>query len=136
MAVVLCTGVNRSLIMTRVMLLESAGHRVTPAMGVHEVVAACAKQRFDVAVIGQAITPAEKIRILHLVRENCPGAMILELYRTVDGGKVLRDADDWLEVPVDVPSDLPQKVEALAASNPASSTALKSPSRKNPKARP
>ena len=132
MAVVLCTGVNRSLIMTRVLILESAGHIAVPAPSVQEVIAACEKRRFDVAVIGQAVTRAEKLRIFHLVRERCPGAKILELYRPVDGGQILEQADDALEVPAAVPSDLPERVEALAA-NSARATARKSPSGKNRK---
>ena len=113
MATVLCTGVERSLIMTRVMILESAGHSVVPAAGVKEIIAACAERKFDIAVIGQVVNSAEKLRIFHLVRKNCPQAKILELY-SPHTGKVLKEANAWLEVPTEIPSNLAEHVGALA----------------------
>ena len=55
----------------------------------------------------------EKRRIVHLVRERCPSAKVLELF-TVASGKVLDDADDWLQVPTGVPPELADRVNALA----------------------
>jgi hypothetical protein len=106
--------VDASLIMTRVMILERAGHKVVPALSEPQVTDACKGRTFDVAVIGQAISPSEKIRIFHLVRMNCPHAKVLELFHPPTG-KVLRDADDWLEVPTDIPANLAERVATLAA---------------------
>lgn len=114
MATVLCTGANRTLVMTRVLILEKAGHKVVPALSEQEVVEACQAQRFDVAVIGQAVPGPEKRRILHLVRLHCPHARILELYNAATG-RVLPEAEDWLEVPATVPENLAEKVAELAA---------------------
>jgi hypothetical protein len=113
-ALVLCTGVDASLIMTRAMILERAGHKVVPALSEPQVTDACKGRTFDVAVIGQAVSPLEKIRIFNLVRMNCPRAKVLELFHPPTG-KVLRDADDWLEVPTDIPANLAERVSALAA---------------------
>src|SRR5436305_1596983 len=100
--------------MTRVMILERAGHTVVPALSEQQVREACKGRTFDVAVIGQAITAPEKVRIYYLVRESCPTAKVLELFYP-PMGKVLRDANDWLEVPTDIPANLAERVAQLAA---------------------
>lgn len=115
MAVVLCTGVDRNLIRTRVLLLEGAGHEVHSAMSESELVAACGRARFDVAVFGQAASAPQKRRFLQLLREHCPSARVLELY-SIGTTRALPDADAWLEVPAEVPQDLAARVAALAAS--------------------
>ena len=99
---------------TRKMILERAGHRVTPVLSEPELVRACANDHFDVAVVGQGVSRNEKPRIFKLVRERCPEAKVLELY-TVDTGKVLVEADDWLEVPATIPSEFAERVAALAS---------------------
>jgi hypothetical protein len=113
MATVLCTGVDPLLVQTRKLILEQAGHQVTPAVNVDRVYAACQGRAFDVAVIGQAASRTEKQRIFQLVREHCPAARVLELYVPARG-KDLPDAHGWLEVPVDVPAELVACVTALA----------------------
>jgi DNA-binding response OmpR family regulator len=113
MARVLCTGVDELLVQTRVMILAKAGHEVTPALSEEQVLEACRSHRFDVAVLGQVISPKDKLRIFDLVRAHCPAAKVLELY-TPSVGKVLPEADDWLEVPTRVPQNLAERVKALA----------------------
>lgn len=54
MARVLCTGVDPVLIGTRKLILQDAGHIVIAATDELEVVAACEKHPFAVAVIGQS----------------------------------------------------------------------------------
>jgi hypothetical protein len=112
-ALVLCTGVDEILILTRKMILESAGHKVIPTTGQIELIRACEENQFDVAVIGQVITKPEKQRILSLIREHCPDARMLELF-TPSTGSWLPDADDWLEVPRQIPSELVERVSLLA----------------------
>jgi hypothetical protein len=112
-AQVLCTGVDRALLTTRRLLLERASHTVLTATNEQELTAACEAQQVDVAVIGQAVSPAEKRRIASLVREKCPGAKILELY-SPHLGKIVEDADGWLVVPMDVPPDLAVRVTEIA----------------------
>ena len=113
MARVLCTGVDRDLVETRKLILEQAGHAVTTALGEREVVSACEHASFEVAVIGQAISSEQKSRIFSLIRQSCPTAKILELYPTYTS-KALPSADDWLQVPLDVPPELADRVTALA----------------------
>ena len=114
MALVLCTGVDPVLIRTRQLILQRAGHQVVTAMDEHAVLAACQQRPFDVVVIGQMASSKLKHRIAFLVREHCRSAKILELY-LLSTGKLLEDADAYLEVPVDVPQELAERVTALAA---------------------
>jgi len=113
MARVLSVGADKPLMATRKMILEGAGHTVVTATNVHEVEAACASVPFQVAVIGQNVIPAEKQRAFDLIRERCPTAKILCLYNTLSG-RVLPDADDWLEVPANSAGELAEHVDKLA----------------------
>ena len=113
MAAVLCTGVDKGLLKSRQLILEYAGHIVIPALGENELIAACTTHRFDVAVIGQIVSKFEKQRILQLIRKHCPNAKALELF-VPSTGKMLPEADDWLEVPARIPFDLAERVSALA----------------------
>jgi hypothetical protein len=45
---------------------------------------------------------------------SCYDAKLLELY-TISSGKILEDADSWLEVLADVPQELATRVQTLAA---------------------
>lgn len=113
MALVLCTGADPALMKTRQLLLEGAGHRVVTAADQPALIAACQQHAFDVAVIGQTASSTVKRRVLLLIREHCPSTRILELYQ-FSIGRILEDADAWLEVPTHVPKELAQQVRALA----------------------
>lgn len=114
MALVLCTGVDPSVVHTRQLILERAGHVVVSALDETSLIAACEQNRFEVAVVGQTVSAKIKLRIADLVRANCPDARLLELYN-LSTGKILEDADAWLEVLADVPQELATQVESLAA---------------------
>jgi hypothetical protein len=114
MAAVLCTGVDEGLLKSRKLILERAGHLVIPALGEKQLIAACTTYLFDIAVIGQTVSKLEKQRILGLIRHHCPKTRVLELFSPATG-KQLSDADDWLEVPAQVPSDLAERVSMLAS---------------------
>jgi hypothetical protein len=117
MALVLYTGVDPVLMRTRQLILERAGHTVIGVVDEHGASSAlekaCATHSFDVAVIGQTITPQIKHRLLQIIRKNCPSAKILELHREYEG-QVLKDADAALAVPIDVPQTLADVVSSLA----------------------
>lgn len=113
MALVLCTGIDFALTETRKLILENAGHTVKTAMENKEIVAACRENAFDVAVIGQIEACNIKCKVFELIRHNCSSARILELF-TVAEGRVLSEADSWLEVPASPPSALTDKVFELA----------------------
>ena len=64
MALVLCAGIDPVLVKTRQLILERAGHTVIPALDEKAMLAACEEHVFDVAVIGQRVSPKIKRRIL------------------------------------------------------------------------
>lgn len=113
MARVLCTGIDSLLQETRKMVLEHDGHTVAIAMTEEEIRAACLRSFFDVAIIGQVTLPGMKHSTFHTIREYSPGTRILELH-DVNRQPELKGADDWLEVPSDVPEDLLMHVARLA----------------------
>ena len=110
---VLCTGWDQGLLATRTLILQSAGHEVHQARTQSEVLSACEQYQFDVVVIGQTLSTKMKQVIFDLVKERCPGVKILELYQP-HLGRMVADADAWLEVPADVPKDLAERVSQLA----------------------
>jgi hypothetical protein len=116
MALVLCTGVDRNLVFTRKLLLERAGHSVVTALSEQEIAAACSENHFDVAVIGQAVSNEHKKRIFHTIRRHSADVKVLELYPPYLG-RILPEADDWLQVPLDVPPELGERVSSLASRN-------------------
>ncbi len=113
MALVLCTGTDDGLMQTRKLILERAGHQVVPATDLKTVERACEQTDFDVVVLGQTVSSWEKRRITELARQRCRDAKILELHRPGYASKHVLDADDWLEVPAEIPDDLAKRVAAL-----------------------
>jgi CheY-like chemotaxis protein len=113
MAVVLCIGWDQGLLDTRSLILKSAGHQVHQARTQKEVASLCEQHQFDVAVVGQPISSRMKQIAAALIRERCPRVKILELYHPHEG-KSMSDADAWLPVPTDVPSDFAERVNELA----------------------
>jgi hypothetical protein len=115
MALVLCTGSDEALMQTRKLILEKAGHKVILAKGLPAIEQACAENEFNVVILGQTMVAPEKRRIADLVRRASRSAKILELHKPLTS-KAVPDADDWLEVPAEVPQDLATRVTVLAAS--------------------
>jgi CheY-like chemotaxis protein len=113
MALVLCTGKNPVLIQTRKLILERAGHSVVCCNDEQQLVAACEKHAFDVAVIGQTVSRKDKRHMALLIRQSCPSIKILELYVPYEG-KMVEDADSWMEAPLEAPDDLAVRVTELA----------------------
>ena len=68
MALVLCTGVDPSVVRTRHLILERAGHKVVSAMDEASLSVACQQNQFDVAVVGQTVSTKTKHRIARLIR--------------------------------------------------------------------
>ena len=116
MALVLCTGADPTLMKTRKLILERAGHRVVSARDAQEVTAACNCNRVEVAVIGQSSPPEMKRLVASLVHQYCPSAKILELLPPYQS-RTLEDADSWLEVPTSIPKELADEVSRLAKAN-------------------
>ena len=121
MALVLCTGIDAALLQTRKLILERAGHTVISVTDERELAAACQKHVFDLAVIGEAVSPRMKRAVASSIRAQCPSARILELYQRHQG-KILEDADSWMEVPAEVPTELAEHVNELVAKKPKRAT--------------
>ncbi|MGZ4821684.1 MAG: hypothetical protein ACXVZM_08775, partial [Terriglobales bacterium] len=100
----------------RKLILERAGHRVITVSSGDQAREACRKNSFDVVIVGQTGSDSLKQQIRAAVRQNCPSAKVLELY-TFATGRAVADADDWLEVPTDVPPQLAERVTELANRN-------------------
>lgn len=80
MANVLCIGKDDAVMQIRRLILERAGHSITQASDLRRVIAACQSNQFHVALLGQLLGGPEKMRVTDVVRKNCPGTKILELY--------------------------------------------------------
>ena len=80
MANVLCIGINDEAMSARALLLRNAGHVLSQAKDLRQVIAACSGIEFDVVVIGHSLPAMEKLRVGDIVRRHCPRTKILELY--------------------------------------------------------
>lgn len=72
MAVVLCTGVEAVLLITRKLMLEKAGYIVVVAVTKLAIIEACQQHAFHVAVVGQEDTPEKKNSVFSLIRRWLP----------------------------------------------------------------
>ncbi len=113
MALVLCTGIDPELLASRKLILESDGHTVVSTMDQRELEKACAEQNFDIAIIGEAMSPKVKRWACQLIRENCPSARVLELHPFY-ADKSLTDVDAWLGMPREHPEEFKEVVNSLA----------------------
>lgn len=114
MSIVLNTGIYPPLMETRRLVLENAGHNVVTAAEDQELIEACHKYCFEVAVIGQSASPRHKQHLFSIIRRECASAKILELV-TPDTGKTLGAADSWLDIPGSAPDALARRVSELAS---------------------
>jgi DNA-binding NtrC family response regulator len=114
MALVLCTGSDPLLMKTRQLILEQAGHTVLSASNGQEIEHACLQNKFAVAVIGQSTPTLLKHQNLTLIRKLCPMVRVLELYPSYVG-RVLDEADGWLEMPPESPQEFIDLVNLLAS---------------------
>src|SRR5690349_16948545 len=78
MANILCIGMDEASLELKRSTLERAGHTVSLAKDVRQVIAACSGIRFDVILIGQSLPGTEKRRVHELLQDRCNGAKILE----------------------------------------------------------
>lgn len=83
MANILCIGMDDASMHAKQAILERAGHTVSLANDVRQVIAACSGILFDVILIGQSIPAKEKVRVHELLQDRCNGAKILEQHATI-----------------------------------------------------
>ena len=113
MANILRIGMDESSTKPRRMLLERAGHTISEAGDVRQLVAACSGVHFDLIIIGHKLPAMEKLRVSTLVEEHCPGTKILELHTAPTPD--LDHVDAHLHINGDSPEDLFRYVERLTA---------------------
>jgi CheY-like chemotaxis protein len=112
LALVLCTGIDPAALETRRLILERAGHQVISVTGEQELEHACVAHKIDAVVIGHALSSKAKVRVLALIRENCPSSKIVELYPQ-NGRKALDQADAWLQTPSDNSQEFAELITSL-----------------------
>jgi DNA-binding response OmpR family regulator len=81
---VLSISYDRSLLLTREMLLEQAGYDVVSAHGLAEAMRQAQDCNYDLAIIGHSIPRRDKEAILKTIKEIC-GAPVLSLYKADEG---------------------------------------------------
>jgi len=114
MATILYAGWDHSVMDTRTLVLQSAGHEVHHTRNENEAASACLQRQFDVLVICQTVTNRKKRSIATLIEKNCPNVKILEVYDH-HRGKAIDEADSWFEVPPEKPAELAEQVARLAS---------------------
>jgi CheY-like chemotaxis protein len=113
MARILHVGTNDAVMATRRAILKRAGHEVTLAHDVREVVTACTVNSFDVVILGQSLPVKEKQRVVHTVREHCKPVRFLEYHNGISPD--MPSVHAHLQVTSSTPQSLLQSVDHLAA---------------------
>ncbi|HEY6184754.1 MAG TPA: hypothetical protein VIW67_21100 [Terriglobales bacterium] len=80
---ILSVSYDRSLLVTRQMLLESRGCTVTSALGFTQAMSHCRGTAFDLFILGHSIPETDKRELINTFRSNC-SAPILSLERHGD----------------------------------------------------
>ena len=94
---ILSVSYDEPLLLTRGLLLEREGYRVTSAVGFNPALSQCQKGGFDLFVLGHSIPQRDKLELIHCFRKNSE-APVLSLQRT---GEPLVDSADYHVLPED-----------------------------------
>jgi hypothetical protein len=81
------------------------------------IIKACQRNTFHVAVVSQEENPEKKKHVFALIRRHCPSTKILEVY-PIEVGRTLKEADDWLALPKQEPTELIERVATLVRPQP------------------
>jgi CheY-like chemotaxis protein len=112
MANVLQVGTNEAVLATRKAILEKAGHSVTLARDLRELISACEGSSFDIGIIGQAMPTMEKLRVSDTLRNRCEGIRLLEFHDAIKPD--VETADAHLRVADTTPASFLDIVNELA----------------------
>jgi DNA-binding NarL/FixJ family response regulator len=74
---------DESLLITRGMILQQAGFKVTSALGLIEGIRTCRQNSFDLAIIGHSIPRLDKAAMLQEIRRHCK-APVVSLYTSCE----------------------------------------------------
>lgn len=113
MANILCIGIDETAMTKRGLMLQRAGHTVSQARDLRQVVAACSGIQFDVVIVGQSLPAKEKLRVYEVIRQSSPRAKVLELH--LGSEPEIKGPDADLRVSDDVPEGLVDVVNRLSA---------------------
>jgi DNA-binding response OmpR family regulator len=81
---ILSISYDELLLITRQLLLEDAGFKVTSALGFVSGLQECSAGKFDLVIIGHSIPRTEKQSLLQAVRHNCDAPVLLLCKPTED----------------------------------------------------
>jgi len=113
LAQILHVGTNEAVMATRRVILERAGHEVTLAHDLREVIVACERNDFDLVILGQALPGKEKQRVVHTVLEHCKLVRFLEYHNGL--APDMPSAHAHLHIASSTPQSLVECVEDLVA---------------------
>jgi len=85
MARILSVSYDETLLRTRELLLESAGHSVVSAFGHHEALESCTTGEFELVIIGHSIPKKDKLDVIERFRKTNPDATVIALIRGGEG---------------------------------------------------
>ncbi|HKF23648.1 MAG TPA: hypothetical protein VKE93_18885 [Candidatus Angelobacter sp.] len=77
---ILYVSYDEQILIARRRLLEQQGYAVTSALGLKEAINVCGDKEFQLFILGHAIPPKDKERLIAIFRQNC-SAPILSLWR-------------------------------------------------------
>ena len=101
---VLCVSYDMALLTTRRLLLEGAGHEVTPASSFTEASEHCKEGKFDLFILGHSLPVGDKADLVKILRARGP-TPILSLQVPGDGNTPGADycafssgPEEWLQL--------------------------------------
>lgn len=103
-----------ALLQVRKNVLEIAGFTVVPATDLREVQEACAKNEFELAIIGHWFSRKEKKNMCQHIVASCRDTQILELFEAAPD---IPEADHHLNAR-EFPSAIPHKISEILRSKP------------------
>lgn len=98
---------DETLLRTREMILQSAGHEVTSALGLQDGREACERSGFQLFIIGHSIPERDKLELIGCFRAANPKAQVIALTRA--GEPRLKEVDTYIN-----PGDPEELVRAIA----------------------
>ncbi len=107
MANILSITYDETLLRTRQMILEAAGHEVTSALGLQDGRAACEKRGFQLFILGHSIPEKDKLELVACFRGVNPKAQVIALTRA--GEVRLKEVDTYIN-----PGDPEELVRAIS----------------------
>ena len=107
MARILSITYDETLLKTREMILEGAGHEVTSALGYQDGLETCSHRGFQLFILGHSIPEKDKLELIVCFRAANPKAQVIALTRAGEGR--LKEVDTYIN-----PGDPEELVRAIS----------------------